>query len=93
VHNYRSPNFDPYRVVGSGRVRNFCQLMGAVGLACGVAPIMNMSRHRPPFDQLSVFHWIRAGKIACCGIHCFFTPLKAALSDFGTEHLAKDPNL
>jgi len=80
--------------VGTGQARNFRQLMEAVGLACGVAPIIEYVE-TPPAIRSGYQYFTEAvvGKLRAAGYTASFTPLETAVSDFVTEYLAKDPYL
>jgi len=80
--------------VGTGQARNFRQLMEAVGLACGVPPIIEYVE-TPPAIRSGYQYFTEAvvGKLRAAGYTASFTPLETAVSDFVTEYLAKDPYL
>jgi ADP-L-glycero-D-manno-heptose 6-epimerase len=77
--------------VGSGQGRSCRQLMEAVGLACGVAPIIEYVE-TPPALRSGYQYFTKAmvGKLRAAGYTTSFTPLKMAVSDFVTEYLAKE---
>jgi ADP-L-glycero-D-manno-heptose 6-epimerase len=80
--------------VGSGQARRFRQLMEAVGLGCGVAPIIEYVE-TPPATRPGYQYFTEAvvEKLRAAGYPASLIPLETAVSDFVTEYLAKDPYL
>ncbi|MGH7114523.1 MAG: ADP-glyceromanno-heptose 6-epimerase [Stellaceae bacterium] len=75
--------------LGTGAARSFRDLMNAVGVACGVAPIIEYI-DTPPSIRANYQYFTEAviGKLRLAGYDERFTPLEEAVRDFVTRHLA-----
>ena len=80
--------------LGTGKARSFRELMEAVGLACGIAPVIEYV-DMPPAIRPNYQYFTEAAieKLRAAGYTAPFTPLEEAVADYVTAHLAKDPYL
>ena len=80
--------------IGSGKARSFRQLIEALGLASGVAPVIEYV-DMPPAIRPNYQYFTEAvvGKLRAAGYTAPFTPLEDAVADYVAKYLAKDPYL
>jgi ADP-L-glycero-D-manno-heptose 6-epimerase len=80
--------------LGTGRARSFRELMEAVGRACGTAPVIEYVEMPPAIrPNYQYATEARVEKLRAAGYTLPFTPLEAAVADYVTGYLAKDPYL
>ena len=80
---------------GTGRRRSFKDLVGAVGAACGRAPVIDYV-DTPAAIRPNYQYWTEAkmAKLRAAGYAAPFTPLEDAVTDYVTNYLARpDPYL